>query len=190
MDNDSGKVIVNRELLQYRHIVLALEASDDVREAQVFQVGRDSDTRLVALLVPENDSIAFSLLRRQMHEVWPELPVPEELIIVDSIKKNSSPCELLDMYGKTFKQEAAYIKPCNAIEAYLVRLWGELLPVGRISVTDDFFALGGHSLLVAQMHFAVERDIGININFELMLRTSVLSELALLITQAKKESNL
>lgn len=190
MNNDSGKFIVNRELLQYQHIVLALEASYDVREAQVFQVGSDSSTRLVALLVPENDTIAFSLLRRQLHEVSPELPVPEELIIVDSIKKSSSPRELLDMYDKMFKQEFVYIKPCNAVETYLVRLWGELLPVGRISVTDDFFVLGGHSLLVAQMHFAIERDMGINIDFELVLRTSVLSELALLITQVKNESNL
>jgi len=190
MNNDSGKVIANREILQYQHIVSALEASYDVREAQVFQVGSDSSTRLVALLVPVNDTIAFSLLRRQLHEVSSEVPVPEELIIVDSIEKNSSPRELLDMYDKIFKQEFAYVKPCNAIEAYLVRLWGELLPVGRISVTDDFFALGGHSLLVAQMHFAIKRDMGIYINFELMLRTSVLSELALIITQTKNESNL
>ena len=190
MNDDSEKVIADREMLQYQHIVSALEALDDVREAQVFQVGSGSSARLVALLVPVNDTIAFSLLRRQLHEVSSEASVPEELIIVDSIDKNTSSRELLDMYDKIFKQESVYVKPCNAIEAYLVRLWGELLPVGRISVTDDFFALGGHSLLVAQMHFAIERDMGMYMNFELMLRTSVLSELALIITQMKNESNL
>ncbi|WP_379162621.1 phosphopantetheine-binding protein [Paenibacillus sp. sgz5001063] len=118
------------------------------------------------------------------------MPVPEELIIVDSIGKNISSRELLNMYEEIFKQESVYVKPCNAIEAYLVKLWGELLPVGRISVTDDFFALGGHSLLVAQMHFAIERDMGMYMNFELMLRTSVLSELALIMTQMKNESKL
>lgn len=188
MNNDGGKVIENREMLKYQHIVSALEACYDVREAQVFQVGSDSGARLAALLVPVKDTIAFSLLRQQLHEVSSELPVPEELIIVDSIAKDSSPRELLDRYDKFFKQESVYVKPRNAIEAYLVRLWGELLPVGRISVTDDFFALGGHSLLVAKMHFAIERDMGIPMNFELMLRTSVLSELAFLITQIKNES--
>jgi hypothetical protein len=118
------------------------------------------------------------------------VPVPAELIIVDSIDKNTPLSERLDMYDKFFKQESDYVKPCNAIEAYLVRLWGELLPVGRISVTDDFFALGGHSLLVAEMHFMIERDMGLYMNFELMLRTSVLSELAQIITQMKHETKL
>lgn len=190
MNDYSEKIIENREILQYQHIVSALEVLDDVREAQVFQAGSDSSARLVALLVPANDTITFSLLRRQLHAVSSEVPVPEELIIVDSIDKNASSRELLDMYDKIFKQESVYVKPCNAIEEYLVRLWGELLPVGRISVTDDFFALGGHSLLVAQIHFAIERDMGLNMNFELMLRTSVLSELALILSQMKNESKM
>ncbi|MBH5316354.1 hypothetical protein I6N90_00855 [Paenibacillus sp. GSMTC-2017] len=190
MNDDSGKVIASSEILPFQHIVSALEDFDEVREAQVFQVGSDSSERLVALLVPVSETIAFSLLRRQLHEVSSEVPVPAELIIVDSIDKNTPLSEQLDLYDKFFKQESAYVKPCNAIESYLVRLWGELLPVGRISVTDDFFALGGHSLLVAKMHFMIERDMGIYMNFELMLRTSVLSELAQIITQMKHESKL
>lgn len=188
MNHNSEKNITNSEILQYQNIVSALEASDDVSEAQVFEVVSDSKARLVALLVPVNDTIAFSLLRRQLHEISPVVPVPEELIMVDSIDKNASLDELLDMYDKNFKRESVYVKPRNEIEEYLVRLWGELLPVGRISVTDDFFALGGHSLLVAKMHFAIERDLGLKMDYDQMLSTSVLSSLANLVSQVKNES--
>lgn len=188
MNDDIEKIIAKEETLQYQHIVSSLEALDDVNEVKVFQVGRGSSERLVALLVPANDTIAFSLLRRQLRETSPSVPIPEELIIVDSIEKSNSASELLDIYDKFFKQESVYVKPSNSIEEYLVRLWGELLPVGRISVEDDFYALGGHSLLVAQMHFAIERDMGVYMDFELMLRTSVLSELALTIAQMKKDN--
>src|SRR5699024_6525521 len=188
MNDNIEKIIAKVETFQYQHIVSSLEALDEVNEVKVFQVGRGSSERLVAILVPANDTIAFSLLRRQLRETSPCVPIPEELIIVDSIEKNNSQSELLDIYDEFFKQESVYVKPSNSTEEYLVRLWGELLPAGRISVEDDFYVLGGHSLLVAQMHFAIERDMGVSMDFELMLRTSVLSELALTIAQMKKDT--
>jgi hypothetical protein len=188
MNDEIEKILVNKEALQYQHIVSSLEALDDVNEVKVFQVGKGSSERLIALLVPANDTIAFSLLRRKLRETSPSVPIPEELIIVDSIEKNSSTSELIDIYDKFLKQESVYVKSSNSIEEYLVRLWGELLPAGRISVEDDFYALGGHSLLVAQMHFAIERDMGVYMDFELLLCTSVLSDLALTIVQMKKDA--
>lgn len=188
MNHNSEKNIANSEILQYENIISALEGLDDVSEAQVFQIVSDSEARLVALLVPVNDAIAFSLLRRQLHETSPEITVPEELIMVDSIDKNASLEELLDMYNKNFMRESVYVKPRNDIEEYLVRLWGELLSVGRISVTDNFFALGGHSLLVAKMNFAIERDLGVKMDYDQMLSISVLSDLADLVSQVKNES--
>lgn len=188
MNDEIEEIIEKEEALQYQHIVSSFEALDDVNEVKVFQVGKGSSERLVALLVPASDTMAFSLLRRKLRETSPSVPIPEELIIVDSIDKNNTPSELLDIYDKSFKQKSDYVKASNSIEEYLVRLWGEFLPVGRISVEDDFYALGGHSLLLAQMHFAIERDMGVYMDFELMLGTSVLSELALNIAQMKKET--
>jgi amino acid adenylation domain-containing protein len=44
-----------------------------------------------------------------------------------------------------------YEEPQGAVERALARVWGELLHVERISRTDNFFALGGHSLMIVQM---------------------------------------
>lgn len=58
-----------------------------------------------------------------------------------------------------------YIAPETPIEHELAELWQQLLGVKRISVDDDFFALGGHSLLSMQLiarvrsQFAVSLDI-------------------------------
>lgn len=189
MNEEMHKGKADKEGLQYQQIVSSLEALDDVSEAKVFQAGKDTNERLIALLVPSNDTIVFSSLRRQLYEKSMGVPVPEEFIIVDSIEKDVSLSEWKDRYDVLFKQESIYVKPRNSIEEYLVKLWGELLPIGRISITDDFFVLGGHSLLVAQMHFAIERDMGIDMDFELMLCTSVLSELALVVSQLKKTTD-
>ncbi|MDQ5921900.1 MAG: hypothetical protein QG673_1959, partial [Pseudomonadota bacterium] len=39
-----------------------------------------------------------------------------------------------------------YVPPNNAMEMSLVKIWQELFGINRISITDDFFILGGHSL--------------------------------------------
>lgn len=188
MNDDSKELIADdRDLSQYQKIISALEALDDVREAQVLPVGSDTSARLVALLVSENNTIAFPQLRRQLHQTSSEVLVPEELIIVDSIDKNLSLLELIDMYNKTFQQKSVYIKPGNTIETYLVELWGKFLPVGRISASDDFYVLGGHSLHVAQIHFAIKRDLGIDMDFELMLGSSKLTELAQIIIKTRRD---
>ena len=47
--------------------------------------------------------------------------------------------------------ESAYLGPRDAVEAALADLWRQTLGVDRVGVRDDFFALGGHSLHVAQI---------------------------------------
>ena len=47
----------------------------------------------------------------------------------------------------------AYVKPSSELEIALANIWAELLdqPVNQISINDNFFDLGGHSLLVARL---------------------------------------
>ena len=43
-------------------------------------------------------------------------------------------------------------EPVGGLERQLVSIWQEVLGVQRVGVHDDFFDLGGHSLLVIQLH--------------------------------------
>ena len=48
---------------------------------------------------------------------------------------------------------AEFVAPRDAVEEALAGIWAELLGVDRVGVNDNFFQLGGHSLLVTQMVF-------------------------------------
>ena len=48
----------------------------------------------------------------------------------------------------------------SATETLLARLWADTLGVERVSATDNFFALGGHSLQAARILEAVEQETG------------------------------
>jgi acyl carrier protein len=60
-----------------------------------------------------------------------------------------------------------YVAPRNPIEKRVVAILSELLGIGQVSVNDNFFFLGGHSLLGTQLIARVRDSFGV----ELPLRT-------------------
>ena len=66
--------------------------------------------------------------------------------------------------------DSAYVEPRNDIERTLAGFWSDLLGVAQIGVMDDFFALGGHSLIAVRLFAMVKKafrtDFPISILFE------------------------
>lgn len=55
---------------------------------------------------------------------------------------------------------AAYVAPRNDVETRLAAAWRRLLNVERVGIDDDFFQLGGHSVLTVQLCSAIRKDFG------------------------------
>ncbi|MGY0035026.1 non-ribosomal peptide synthetase [Pedobacter sp. NJ-S-72] len=52
-----------------------------------------------------------------------------------------------------------YAEPRNETEKILVNIWQELLKAGQVGIHDNFFALGGHSLLVMRLIAAIRKNL-------------------------------
>jgi acyl carrier protein len=52
------------------------------------------------------------------------------------------------------------VAPATALETRLAEIWREVLQVDRVGVEDSFFDLGGHSLLLAQVHGRLLEALG------------------------------
>ena len=57
--------------------------------------------------------------------------------------------------------------PFNQIEKELVKIWKEVLSLESISVTDNFFEKGGHSIKAIQVLSRLHKSIGLKIDFSL-----------------------
>jgi amino acid adenylation domain-containing protein len=68
--------------------------------------------------------------------------------------------------------------PRTPLEERLAAIWSEVLGVERIGVHDDFFDLGGHSLLVHRMSMRVAREMGVDLDLQSFFDTPTVAALA------------
>jgi NAD(P)-dependent dehydrogenase (short-subunit alcohol dehydrogenase family) len=72
----------------------------------------------------------------------------------------------------------AYVPPRDELERDLERLWGQLLGVDGIGVHDDFFRLGGHSLLGTRLIARVRQEMGVELPIQALFRAPTIARMA------------
>jgi hypothetical protein len=70
------------------------------------------------------------------------------------------------------------VPPRDAVERLLAQVWGEVLEVDRVGALDDFFALGGHSLLVTAAVARVQEAVGFAVPLDGALGATTIRDFA------------
>src|SRR6185437_14995297 len=79
-----------------------------------------------------------------------------------------------------------YTGPRTAVEEMLANLWAELLGLERVSIHDNFFALGGHSLRAMQAVSRIRQVFGIELSVRELFEYPTISEFAESISEKLK----
>ncbi len=134
--------------------------------AQIAVAARDDwgDRRLVAYVVPAaGQDLRTADLRAFVRERLPEFMEPSAFVTLDALPL--TPNRKVDRRALPAPEAAAaagaFVAPRNPVEEVLASIWAEVLRVERVGVVDDFFALGGHSLLVSRVVSRVHRTLGV-----------------------------
>ena len=119
----------------------------------------EGDKRLVAYVVIDSLSEVedhVRVLREHLQQQLPEYMLPSAFVVLDELPLTSNGKidrkSLPAPEGDAYAQEE-YVAPETETEEVLVGIWSDLLGLeaGEISTRANFFALGGHSLLVVQL---------------------------------------
>ncbi|SCG49819.1 non-ribosomal peptide synthetase/MFS transporter [Micromonospora halophytica] len=138
--------------IELGEIESALREQPEVTEAVVI-VREDTpgDKRLTAYLVGAAEHAA---LRAALKETLPEYMVPAAFVTVDALPL--TPNGKLDRRALpapvvTREASVALVEPRDDTERLLAGIWREVLGVDTLGIDDDFFDLGGHSMLATQV---------------------------------------
>ena len=147
-----------------------------VREAVVMarQVC-SADTRLVAYVVPnQQPPPSTSELRRFLAANVPDYMLPSAFVFLDTLPR--TPAGKMDRGAlpapEPLRPElaAAYVPPKTGLERQVVQIWQEVLGIEQVGVHDNFFDLGGHSLLVVSVQSKLRELLGREISVIDMFR--------------------
>jgi len=142
--------------------------------------------RLIGYVVGEAGSIpTTSELRAFLGRRLPDHMIPSVFMAVTDLKltatgkvdRRALPPPRIDVDARSGVE---VVEPSNPVEFALREIWQELLGKDGLSVDDDFFLIGGDSVMALTMFLKLEERLGRAIPFEsLWLRGSTIRDLAL-----------
>ncbi len=170
--------------IEPNEIVTVLNEHPHVCESVV--VARDiapGDKRLVAYLVPASGSQpTHRVLRDFLRARLPEYMVPALFVRLDAIPLN--PNGKIDRAGLPAPDPAntirddGFVGPRTPVEERVAGIVAPLLGLDRLGVEDNFFLVGGHSLLVTQLIARIRDTFGVEVSLRSLFDAPTVAKLA------------
>ena len=184
--------------IEPREIEAALLAHPEVAECVA---GADArGRRLIAWVVPRpakrvTDPVGWTgALRRHLETRLPAAMVPAAFIVLDALPR--TPTGKVDRAALSSSsaspEAAAPAAPSGAgslqtpAEEVLAGLWAEVLGVAAVAAGDDFFALGGDSLLAARLLSWVRNAFGVDLPLSALFAAPTVAGLAAAVAAARQ----
>ncbi|KAG0324533.1 hypothetical protein BG004_003455, partial [Podila humilis] len=152
-----------------------------VREALVVVVEKESDDkRLVAYVVAEHENELVQTLRQHLSNILPEYMVPSAFVCMDAFPlTNNGKIDRRALPEPTSESlsTSEYIAPQGELEMALAAIWSDLLKIERIGRHDNFFMLGGHSLMAVRLMNCVS-NLGVTLPLSTLFAHPTVATLA------------
>ncbi|KZN44334.1 non-ribosomal peptide synthetase, partial [Pseudoalteromonas luteoviolacea] len=152
---DDEQVKIRGFRVEVKEVEARLLALDTVKAALVMaRQDEGQHKRLVGYLLFEpGQSCSLAALAQHMRTGLPDYMVPSAFVVLESfpltangtVDRKALPAPEGDLLG------GEYIAPRTETEKTLCRIWQEVLGLERVGISDNFFDLGGHSLLVTKL---------------------------------------
>ncbi|QDQ02379.1 amino acid adenylation domain-containing protein [Lysinibacillus fusiformis] len=129
-----------------------------VKEAVVLVKGAESENKFLCAYVVGSEGLSITELKVDLAKSLPDFMMPRAFVELEKMA--------ITLNGKVDKKSLPepshvlsqndYVEASNSVEKKLVEIWREILGIETIGIHDNFFDLGGSSLLLVRMHSLIE----------------------------------
>jgi hypothetical protein len=156
--------------IELGEIEAAIVTHETVEQVVVVKVEpKPNDVRIAAYIKTKKGAKADSAaLRNHVRGKLPEYMVPQHFIALETFPL--TPAGKIDrkQLSATFSlnepSAAGFAPPATETQASLAAIWREVLGYGTLGINDNFFDIGGHSLLVTQVISRIRRNMAIDLS--------------------------
>jgi aryl carrier-like protein len=179
--------------IELGEVEAALARQPGVREVAVL-VREDvpGDKRLVAYLVLAPEAPSLNDLRRALQQQLPGYMVPAHLLPLSALPL--TPNGKLDRRALPAPDarpslDTGFIAPQSGLEQQLASAWQSVLRLDKVGVHDNFFDLGGNSLLMVRLHTQLRETLKLDVPLVELFRAPTIRSLAKHVTQQSEASS-
>ncbi|HKI01669.1 MAG TPA: amino acid adenylation domain-containing protein, partial [Thermoanaerobaculia bacterium] len=170
-----GQVKIRGFRVELGEVEAVLARHPGVREIAVADreesaAGAGTATRILAAwFVPEADCpVDAAELREFARAELPAHMVPSAFMALErlplgptgKVDRRALPAPKLSSARQEARPAAAPAAPLNGLQERIAGVWREVLEAGSVGLHDNFFDLGGHSLLMARVHGRLQKELG------------------------------
>ncbi|HEU4882690.1 MAG TPA: amino acid adenylation domain-containing protein [Longimicrobium sp.] len=157
----------------------ALRTLPDVSDAAVVARGQS----LAGYVVPRDGArVDGAAIRERLAERLPPYLVPSTLTVLDALPRTPSGKldrrALPEPAAAAPSDDGAFVPPATDEEEAIAAVWGEVLGIERVSATEGFFSLGGHSLRAVRIVNRIHETLGVRLPVSALFDTPTVRGLA------------
>jgi len=167
----------------------------------VVQIGTDrlGDKQLVAYVVPHlqtlpiNESAPGKVtdnliqnIRQYLRQKLPEYMIPKAFVVLEKFPLTANgkiDFRALPAFDLESQMGATYQSPQTEVEKQITAIWQKVLRIDKVGIDDNFFEIGGHSLLLVQLHQQLRSTLGLDLSIVEMFQYPTIQALAQRISQ-------
>ncbi|MBC8126446.1 MAG: amino acid adenylation domain-containing protein [Gloeobacteraceae cyanobacterium ES-bin-144] len=174
--------------IELGEIETILSCHPQVRQCKVAVRGDSVETkRIIAWVVPTSVSPpSIKDLRSYLSISLPSFMQPDGIAVIEAFPLNANgKIQITSLpdpgHPATIIPDAPIQAPEGLVECQLATIWRELLGISEIGRNDDFFSLGGHSLMALRMFSRITREFGKSLPLATLLQHPTIASLAVLL---------
>lgn len=164
-----------------------------LQSAVVLQENARGEKRLIAYIVFEpGSSLTVSLMREFLKDRLPDYLIPSVLMPLDAMpltpngkihRKGLPAVEQINREPERIPEP-----PRNRVEEALSWMWAEVLDVEEVGIHDDFFEMGGHSILASQLVSRMRETFHIELSMRTFFDAPTIARLAGIIIRDEQQA--
>ncbi|MBW4594267.1 MAG: amino acid adenylation domain-containing protein [Brasilonema angustatum HA4187-MV1] len=188
LDRVDNQVKIRGFRIELGEIESVLNTHPQIQQAVVIATeDLTGNKRLVAYIVSEDELLTTNQLREFLFSKLPEYMVPSAFVTLDTLpltpngKVDRKALPVPDLSTSDLLE--GFVAPSTPTEEILAKLWMEVLGRKQVGIYDNFFDIGGHSLLIIQVGNKVREIFNSNISVTDLFKYPTISNLAKYLSQ-------
>ncbi|MED7789602.1 amino acid adenylation domain-containing protein, partial [Francisella sp. 19X1-34] len=155
-----------------------LSAIEGIKQSCVLAKDKNNNRYLVGYYVSDEESLTQEEILNQLSKVLPEYMIPSVLVEIESMPLTiNGKLDRKALPEPEFVNEDNYVAPTTELETTLCNIFAEVLGLDKVGITDDFFRIGGNSILAIKLSHKLSKELDRRVSVADIFRTKNIKKL-------------